>query len=143
LTSVSSISTTIESKSERVVENLTAAAPLDKAGLIQTRTTFSRRVPQFLRRSWIARQKSLGALLQLLRKIFPFQHKPRRQWREARVVCARSLHKRAPRVQPLARRRAAQDLSGSRTTTPVRSAILMNRGLPQASQPIAHAHSEA
>src|SRR5438309_8747373 len=44
LTSVSSISTTIESSSERAAENFITVAPLDKVGSTESASTNSRRV---------------------------------------------------------------------------------------------------
>src|SRR5437588_1456852 len=126
LTSVSSISTTIPSNSERVAENFTVLAPRDKVGSIETRLRDSRRVRPFSRHRLIAREKVHLEPQRPPRKIFRLQRKRPQRWREAWVVCVRSARRRALKVEQRAVHRAVRHRGELQTTRPVRLTVEEN-----------------
>src|SRR5215471_17840060 len=143
LTSVSSISTTIESKSERAVENLTAAAPPDKVGLTETDLTTSPRSQQCSYRHGRELEPQPPGHSQLPQKIGQPQRKRRQQLQGVVGVLRQRVQTLAAIIELLVRRRGRRHSDRLRKAMPVRLAIPVNPVLPQASQPVAHAHSEA
>src|SRR5260370_41830917 len=108
LTSVSSISTTIESNSERAAENFMGQGPHDMVGSPETRGEDFRRVLLFSYRHSIARQRVRSVQPQLLPEIFRLRQKRPQRSRETRVVYDRSRHRRVRKVEQLAIHLAAR-----------------------------------
>src|ERR1700737_4309928 len=119
-TSVSSISTTIGSNSERAAENFMAVAPRDKVDSIETMLRDSRQVRPSSHHRSIARGKVHLEQQRSPRKIFRLRRKRPRRWQEARVVCVRSARRRALKVEQPAAHRAVRHRDELQTTRPVR-----------------------
>src|SRR5438874_6226209 len=126
LTSVSSISTTIESNSDRAAENFMALVPHDKVDSLETRREGSRLVQLSAYRRSIAREKVPRERSRSLRRIFPLQRKRPQRSRERPVVCGRSTHRRVRKVGWLAIRLATRRWDELRTTRPIRSIVPVN-----------------
>src|SRR5205823_11934377 len=126
LTSVSSISTTMESSSERAAENFIAVAPLGKADSIETMLRDSRRVRPFSRHRSIAREKMRPAQWRSPQESCRLLRKPPRRWREAWVVFVRSTRRHVQKVEQLAFHRATRCRDELQTTMPARLAAEQN-----------------
>src|SRR5947208_15207984 len=86
LTSVSSISTTIESNSERAAGNFIEPVPHDKVAAIERRPITFRQEPPFLHHLSTAREPTLRGQYQRRRQICRPRRKRRTEWRAARTA---------------------------------------------------------
>src|SRR5260370_13758797 len=126
LTSVSSISTTIESNSERAAENFIGPVPHDKVDLTEMRLKDFPRVRLFLCRRSIARENPPSARQRLLPKIFRLRRKRPLRLREAQAVFDWSVRTRVRRVRRRAVHRAARHRDELRTTRPIHLVTRVN-----------------